>query len=361
MARFQRSAEGSAFFRAGRRLLRPALVASIVLPACLLSGCRETRGSAGAPEASIDSPVRTEASAGGGGGATEADAALSGARPDEGPFVPRAPVEPWATWPMPNSHLPGLPNPQSYDTRIPGVVVDDVTGLMWQRSVTGRLQTFTGAERECEQLSLAGYDDWRLPSRIELVSILDGTRTQPSIDVNAFPGTPNHWFWTSSPAVEEPDSAWYVYFYFGYPKIEEKRSRFAVRCVRTATPHPAVPKRYDIHAATVRDVATGLTWQRAVPSGQYKFDAARAYCAGLALGGKTGWRVPTLTELLTLIDERAGAPMIDRAAFPGTPGEQFWTSTNFSGGRLEGWYVFFSRGDALYDLVTSRYRVRCVV
>ena len=144
-------------------------------------------------------------------------------------------------------------------------------------------------------------------------------------------------------------------------RSKKKRNRFSVRCVRTAVARPAVPKRYDVQAETVRDVATGLTWQRAVPSGQFKFDAARAYCAQLALSGKKGWRVPTLTELLTLIDERAGSPMIDRGAFPNTPGEQFWTSTNFSGGRLEGWYVYFSHGDALYDFVASPYRVRCVI
>jgi hypothetical protein len=339
--------------------LRPALATTLL--AALLGGCRAEGRSPGAPEASVDTAVSPAARTGG-GVAAETNAAPDGAPSDDtAEFVPRAPVQPWATWPMPNSRLPGLPNPQNYDTRIPGVVLDQVTGLMWQRSAASTLQTFVGAQKECERLSLGGYDDWRLPSRIELVSILDGTRTQPSIDVGAFPGTPSHWFWTSSPAADDPNSAWYVYFYFGYPKIEEKRNRFAVRCVRTATPHPPVPKRYEIQAETVRDVATGLTWQRAVPSGKYKFDAAHAYCDKLALGGKKGWRVPTLTELLTLVDERAAAPMIDRAAFPGTPSEQFWTSTNFSGGRLEGWYVYFSHGDALYDLVTSLYRVRCVL
>ena len=221
------------------------------------SGCREQMGSAGAPEASVDTAASAGALTGGRGGATEVDASPDVAPSDEGAaFVPRAPVQPWATWPMPNSPLPGLPNPQSYDTRIPGVVVDQVTGLMWQRSASNRLEPFTGAERECERLSLGGYDDWRLPSRIELVSILDGTRTQPSINVGAFPGTPSHWFWTSSPAVDVPDAAWYVYFYFGYPKIEEKRNRFAVRCVRTATAHPPVPKRYDIQTDTLPIVKT---------------------------------------------------------------------------------------------------------
>lgn len=76
---------------------------------------------------------------------------------------------------MPNA-TPGLPNAQSFDTQKAGVVLDRVTGLMWQSAVDGdKFATFSEAAQRCESLTLAGFDDWRVPSRIELVSILDVT------------------------------------------------------------------------------------------------------------------------------------------------------------------------------------------
>jgi hypothetical protein len=261
---------------------------------------------------------------------------------------------------MPNVHLAGLPNPQSYDTKTPGVVIDRVTGLMWQRNLPNKFFTFADAGPECDRLTLAGHHDWRLPSRIELVSLIDTTRTQPSIEQEAFPGTPSDWFWTSSLAVDDPSSAWYVYFYFGYPKTDDMTSQFSVRCVRSSTPAQAVPARYDIEAGEALDPNTHLRWQRAVSQKSFSFPAARAYCGRLTLGGKKTWRVPTLGELLTLIDERGKAPMIDGEAFPDTPAEPFWSSSTFANGNELAWYVRFDRGNGLYGRLIEPFRVRCV-
>lgn len=271
-----------------------------------------------------------------------------------------ATIAAWATWPMPNT-TPGLPHPQTFDTGRDEVAVDRVTGLMWQRSVGASPTAFADAKQACDRLSLAGYDDWRLPSRIELVSILDLTHVQPAIDPVVFPQTPSDWFWTSSTAAGDVQSAWYVYFYFGYPKTDLVSNQFSWRCVRPAEVHVAPSPRYDVQQDTVRDLGTGLVWQRSTPEQTFAFDQARAYCGQLALAGQTGWRVPSMTELLTLIDEGAkAAPMIDAAAFPNTPGEAFWTSTEFGGAPGMAWQVYFDRGNGLYGLSSVRLRVRCV-
>ncbi len=263
---------------------------------------------------------------------------------------------------MPNAPLPGLPNPHSYDLGTDGVVIDRVTGLMWQRNLPNTFLTLPQAASSCERLALAGHDDWRLPSRIELVSLLDTRRIQPAIDVDAFPGTPNDWFWTSSLAADDPGAAWYVYFYFGYPKTDGATNTFSVRCVRSTRPPAALPARYDLQAQEVRDLATGLRWQRVAAPKGLSFASARSYCGHLRLAGEKHWRVPTLGELLTLIDERAAtAPMIDRTAFPGTPGEPFWTSSTFTNGSELAWYVRFDHGNGLYGRLTELFRVRCVL
>ena len=293
-------------------------------------------------------------------GGRAADASPATATSPRPALRPHAAVEKWARWPMPNVRLAGLPNPHSYDTQTPGVVVDRVTGLVWQRNLPDKFYTFAEAERQCDRLDLAGHRDWRLPSRIELVSLLDTTRIQPSIDMAAFPSTPIDWFWTSSRAADNPSAAWYVYFYFGYPKTDDMTNSFSVRCVRSERPAVALGAHYDVRAHDVLDLATGLRWQRTPAPKPLPFRAAGAYCGQLKLGSKKSWRVPTLVELLTLIDEGAAAPMIDRAAFPDTPAEPFWSSSTFSNGNELAWYVRFDQGNGLYGRLIESFRVRCV-
>jgi Protein of unknown function (DUF1566) len=335
-----------------RAVLAPSSAAALALALGIASCGRSEpppapRGSAGDHPGPVP---RTEATSGGSDGSGKREPATT-ARPA---------VDPWARWPMPNAHLPGLPHPHRYDTTADGVVVDQVTGLMWQRRLPNAFFTFDGAGRHCDEMTLAGHHDWRLPSRIELVSLLDTTRTQPSIDVETFPGTPSDWFWTSSPANGDPSAAWYVYFYFGYPKTDDRGSKFSVRCVRSARA-PAPPKpRYAVRTGDVLDADTGLDWQRVVSSKPLPFDRAARYCARLVAAGKKGWRVPTLTELLTIVDERTDSPMIRRAAFPDTPGEPFWSSSTFANGKELAWYVRFDSGAGLYGRLSEAFRVRCV-
>jgi hypothetical protein len=296
---------------------------------------------------------------------SSADAASTGGAAARSAAPPERPVRPppagvaWARWPMPNPRLPGLPNPQSYDTTVPNAVVDRITGLMWQRNVPNKFLTFREAQRKCDGMSLGGHTDWRLPSRIELVSILDTTHIQPSIDGVAFPSTPIDWFWTSSRAADDPNSAWYVYFYFGYPKTDEIGSQFSVRCVRETRPMAPPPVRYQVGSKEVLDVATGLHWQRTVGPKALPFAGAAEYCGHSTVAGKR-WRVPTMGELLTLIDEKADSPMIDRAAFPDTPGQPFWSSSTFVNGKELAWYVRFDHGNGLYGRLVEPFRVRCV-
>jgi hypothetical protein len=61
-------------------------------------------------------------------------------------------------------------------------ISDNATGLMWQQADSGTGMIWEDALAFCEDLSLAGYDDWRLPNAKELQSIVDYTRS---------PGTTN--------------------------------------------------------------------------------------------------------------------------------------------------------------------------
>jgi hypothetical protein len=132
-------------------------------------------------------------------------------------------------WPMPNT--PGLPNPPQYDTSTAGVVVDKVTGLTWQQPISAATYTQAQAVSYCASLG-AG---WRLPTRIELTSLIDFTvvippQTNSTIDATAFPGTPLAPFWTSSAAVGNPGFFWDVDFSNAGTGFSSGMAR--ARCVR---------------------------------------------------------------------------------------------------------------------------------
>lgn len=119
------------------------------------------------------------------------------------------------------------------------------------------------------------------------------------------------------------------------------------------------------------DTSTGLVWQRdglgsrdCLLSPYCTETEAVAYCAGLSLDG-SGWRLPTYTELNSILDTTvAYPPLINKAAFPNTPAEDFLTSSLPCSGNCGTSYyidVNFSAGDNTADYNgNADCRVRCV-
>jgi hypothetical protein len=93
-------------------------------------------------------------------------------------------------------------------------------------------------------------------------------------------------------------------------------------------------------------------WQRGFgPAGVQSI--ATAYCASLVLDGIGGWRVPSSTELASIVFRPGGLggpdacrPSIDQAAFRSPPGEgsSFWTATVTPDGQMMRLYGDFSDG-----------------
>ncbi|MGB8297967.1 MAG: DUF1566 domain-containing protein [Polyangia bacterium] len=151
--------------------------------------------------------------------------------------VPAACADPnWVEWPMPNSQADvtaGAPNLESYTDNGDGTVTDTVTGLMWQKAVSATATyTLAQAVAYCPTLTLAGHSDWRLPSLVELFSIVDAGQSNPSINGTYFPSTPANWFWSSSPVAGSPSYPWVVDFYLGGAGSSDFSDIDYVRCVR---------------------------------------------------------------------------------------------------------------------------------
>jgi len=109
-----------------------------------------------------------------------------------------------------------------------GTVTNENTGLMWQQTDAGPM-TWDNTLSYSENLSLAGFTDWRLPTIEELRSIVDHSRYYPAVNSTFFPDTKLSAYWSSSSRAEAPNYAWPVGFSFGdgynYVKIDTHYAR----------------------------------------------------------------------------------------------------------------------------------------
>jgi uncharacterized delta-60 repeat protein/uncharacterized repeat protein (TIGR02543 family) len=94
-----------------------------------------------------------------------------------------------------------------------GTVTDTFTGLMWQQETDPASPcNWEDALANAEGLVLAGHDDWRLPNRNELQTIVDYTQTYPAINTTVFPPTVSYYYWTSTTDDGNPTLAWRINF-----------------------------------------------------------------------------------------------------------------------------------------------------
>jgi hypothetical protein len=295
--------------------------------------------------------------AGTGGSAGSAGTGSGTCRPDCGSHK-------WACWRMPNPASTTLPNRAS-TMDLGESVHDTVTCLEWQKTEPAGTYTFDQALAYCDDLTLQGHDDWRLPTRIELTSIVDFTQS-PAIDRASFPSAPGGFHKTASDwiltirqagAGASKDFAWAFNLSDGIvSNAYSKATASALRCVRgggageaPTSPAVAPPNQYTLVATgEVQDNYTGLVWQQGNSPMTMAFADAAAYCTSLALNGHT-WRLPSIRELATLVDEAQVAPAINRTMFPNTQygsksNNWYWSSHAARGNANAAWAINFDDG-----------------
>ena len=116
----------------------------------------------------------------------------------------------------------GNTSSQNFVDNNDGTVTDLNTGLMWQKDCSTK--TFwDDALSHCENLSLGGYDDWRLPNIKELLSIVDFTKHNYALNTNYFIDITTEDFWSSTSYVYSwTDYACVVDFSYGAVVIRGK-------------------------------------------------------------------------------------------------------------------------------------------
>lgn len=173
---------------------------------------------------------------GGGGPDVLVDGSPDGDRPDVvGVDASGTSPVSWAHFKMPNYLQVGGPteNIQSYSPT-DGGFLDNVSKLVWQEPIVDKGEkTWDEAQKICAGITQGGK--WRLPSRIELVTLLDLTKS-PTIDTASFLSTEGTAYWTTSEVRPIVKGAvikhWTVEFGTGGLGMKDENLKAAVRCIK---------------------------------------------------------------------------------------------------------------------------------
>ena len=238
--------------------------------------------------------------------------------------------------------------------RVDGEVVQDhLTGLFWTKNANPH--DFPASWPEAlEQVAAMnaeqafGYDDWRLPNRRELLSLISYQTKKPALPAghpfyNIFLG----WYWSSTSAAINPAYAWYIHLEGGRMFYGRKDQDYLFWPVRgqsgalAATGQsscydqtgnitscrgsgqdgelqygvPAPDPRFRLDGAAACDRQTGLlwlldanyfkkllTWQEALQAVQQLNQAE--------VGGRRDWRLPSINALESLVDCSRHSPAL---------------------------------------------------
>jgi hypothetical protein len=297
-------------------------------------------------------------------------------------------------------------HPASYTLGADGLtVVDNVTGLTWQRSPDTDGDGFlTAHDKVTADQALAlpaklnakkigGFNDWRLPNIKELYSLFDGRGTDPSGPPGMEPGRLKPFIDTkyfkfaygdakageriidSQYATTTRYTGWSaggqgkmfgVNFADGRIKGYDmhmpggRQKTFFAICVRG---NPAYGKNdfHDNGDGTITDAAAGLAWSRDDSGKGMNWQAALAWAQqknAERFLGHDDWRLPSVKELESIVDytrspdatkSPALDPLFNCTAIKNEAGETdypfYWSSTTHAGfrGGEAAMYVAFGR------------------
>lgn len=115
-----------------------------------------------------------------------------------------------------------------------GVAKDSATGLMWQDDNDAKTieKDWEGAKAYCENFTLGGYSDWRLPNIYELTTLLDNTKSSKPYVIDGIENIVSSYYWSSTTRASSSSDAGVVIFHTGSDDWGDKTHGIYVRCVR---------------------------------------------------------------------------------------------------------------------------------
>ena len=285
-----------------------------------------------------------------------------------------------------------------------GTVTDKATRLMWQQSGSDELLIYksNGFQKDKEAQTyirklnrgqFAGYSDWRLPTLEELMSLMEDEEVNDRNFEFVFDDNQGE-CWSSDKFSSGPEWWSADFNNSGHAERRDGDDTCYVRAVRSRQcdvillrSEPCELSGEDVYAmlmkydfynrdwndsgdfkndfidnkdGTVSDRATGLMWQQSGLDKYVSYKRVQTYINELndnRFAGYSDWRLPTLEELMSLMeDEEVNGRKFD-PVFDDNQGE-CWSSDKFSS-RPEWWCACFN-GDGYPDRHDGSSYVRAV-
>ena len=241
-------------------------------------------------------------------------------------------------------------------------VRDNFTGLIWQDSgfVADENQRRTLAEgiTYCNNLSLANYNDWRLPNVDELLQITDKDRYDPAIDTSAFQHIASGVYWFDDIYNSYNKG---VNFYDGDEVVYSPDNINFVRCVRGT--NPTANFTLSESQNIVIDNNTHKEWQNSDEVGLIYFTWSEAieYCERLVLDDKSDWRVPKINEIYYILNRDDSSLNNYYSLFKSHESTQgYWGVETYQPNSVNSWVLYFGNGDSFITAKDTYQSVRCI-
>jgi hypothetical protein len=119
----------------------------------------------------------------------------------------------------------------------------------------------------------------------------------------------------------------------------------------------ASSSRFVVNGAIVTDTNTGLVWEGSPSTTLMSLSSAATYCVELV---GSGFRLPTMKELQTIVDRSRYTPAVDTTYFTTVQPNAYWTSSTVAGQPATSWLVEFGTGISTYSSEGGMYYTWCV-
>ena len=267
------------------------------------------------------------------------------------------------------------------------MVRDNITGLIWEiktndGSIHDRHKKYTWYDSNPEtnggdagytnnninteafiqklnQNIFGGFSDWRMPDRVELISIVDYSKYDPAAFEQFFPEVMSAFYWSSTSYANYIGYAWGAYFSNGDDDYSAKDSSNYVRAVRGAQ-YRSFDHLVINPDETITDTKAGLMWQKNGKTEPLSWQEAINYCETLNESDHHNWRLANQKELFSITDLKKYYQAVDTNYFSNMLSAFYWSSTSNAGNAGNAWGVNFYNGNGSYNAKDLSYYVRAV-